>query len=204
MYKTNNVQEFTDEFIKSSEFLKTYEWRRVRKYILTKFDGKCMCCGKSASDDIILNVDHIKPRKTHPELALDKDNLQILCNECNHGKGNWNTTDWRDSASFLVTDKWIDDFKTSAGGMTRAQVKALTGKVKPKAGWKKALIGTRITQQQRRAYEEGRNKHSEKTLANKEQSRVDKEKNSLKKEIELLTLKLQVKKLSEELNKTSV
>ena len=42
-----------------------------------------------------MNVDHIKPRKKYPELALDKSNLQVLCEECNHGKGNWDETDWR-------------------------------------------------------------------------------------------------------------
>lgn len=203
MYKNNSIQEFTDEFVKSSEFLKTYEWRRVRKYVLTKYEGRCMCCGRTASDDIVLNVDHIKPRKTHPELALEASNLQILCNECNHGKGNWNTADWRDSASFIVTDRWLESFKTAAGGMTRAQVKALTGKSAPKAGWKKALIGTRITQQQRRDYEQGKDKHTEKTIALKERSRLDKEKSKLKKELEMLELKLQVKQLTEKLNKTS-
>lgn len=42
-----------------------------------------------------MNVDHIKPRKLFPELALDPDNLQVLCHECNHGKGNWDMTDFR-------------------------------------------------------------------------------------------------------------
>jgi 5-methylcytosine-specific restriction endonuclease McrA len=41
------------------------------------------------------HVDHIKPRKTHPHLALDFDNLQILCEDDNHGKANWDSTDWR-------------------------------------------------------------------------------------------------------------
>jgi 5-methylcytosine-specific restriction endonuclease McrA len=42
-----------------------------------------------------MNVDHIKPRKQFPWLALDIDNCQILCQACNHGKGNWSQTDWR-------------------------------------------------------------------------------------------------------------
>jgi 5-methylcytosine-specific restriction endonuclease McrA len=62
---------------------------------LKKNNGFCVCCGRGVSDGIKLNVDHIKPRKRHPELALDINNLQVLCNECNHGKGNWDETDWR-------------------------------------------------------------------------------------------------------------
>jgi 5-methylcytosine-specific restriction endonuclease McrA len=37
----------------------------------------------------------IKPRKTHPHLALSVSNCQILCSDCNKGKGNWDDTDWR-------------------------------------------------------------------------------------------------------------
>ena len=42
-----------------------------------------------------MNVDHIKPRRLYPGLALEKSNLQVLCADCNHGKGNWDQTDWR-------------------------------------------------------------------------------------------------------------
>ena len=35
-------------------------------------------------------------KKTHVATdALEITNLQILCHECNHGKGNWDQTDWR-------------------------------------------------------------------------------------------------------------
>lgn len=76
-------------------FLSTYEWRRFRMVALKKYGSRCQCCGATPSDGAVMNVDHIKPRKTHPELALDVGNLQILCNQCNHGKGNWDATDWR-------------------------------------------------------------------------------------------------------------
>jgi hypothetical protein len=44
----------------------------------------------------VINVDHIEPRKKRPDLALVLENLQVLCHECNHGKSNWDTTDWRE------------------------------------------------------------------------------------------------------------
>ena len=76
-------------------FLESYAWRKVRMEALLKYGPKCMCCGATPKTGAVMNVDHIKPRKTHLELALEIDNLQILCGECNHGKGNWDTTDWR-------------------------------------------------------------------------------------------------------------
>lgn len=79
----------------SDAFLTTYEWRRVRMVALKKYGARCQCCGASPAEGAVMNVDHIKPRKLFPQLALDVDNLQILCHDCNHGKGNWDMTDWR-------------------------------------------------------------------------------------------------------------
>jgi uncharacterized protein (TIGR02646 family) len=79
----------------SPEFLRTYEWRRLRYQALKKYGGRCMACGRTAKHGAVIHVDHIKPRKTHPHLALNFDNLQILCEDDNHGKGNWDSTDWR-------------------------------------------------------------------------------------------------------------
>lgn len=85
----------TTDFLSSREFLETYEWRKLRMQTLLRYGPRCMCCGATPQTGAVMNVDHIKPRLTHPELALDPENLQILCNACNHGKGNWDTTDWR-------------------------------------------------------------------------------------------------------------
>lgn len=80
----------------SDDFLQSYEWRRLRIEVIKEQGARCQCCGATpATDGIVIHVDHIKPRKTHPHLALVKSNLQVLCNVCNHGKGNWDTTDWR-------------------------------------------------------------------------------------------------------------
>jgi len=81
--------------VASNAFLETYEWRRVRMMALKKHGPVCMCCGASPATGAVMNVDHIKPRKLFPQLALDVNNLQVLCHECNHGKGNWDMTDWR-------------------------------------------------------------------------------------------------------------
>ena len=56
---------------------------------------RCQACGASPSDGAVLNVDHIQPRLLFPELALHLENLQVLCGDCNEGKGNWDMTDAR-------------------------------------------------------------------------------------------------------------
>lgn len=82
--------------VSSPDFLQTYEWRRARMEALRKYGPVCQCCGATPATGAVMNVDHIKPRKLFPQLALDLSNLQILCHECNHGKGNWDMTDWRE------------------------------------------------------------------------------------------------------------
>jgi 5-methylcytosine-specific restriction endonuclease McrA len=81
--------------VESDLFLESYDWRQLRYKVLTHYGSKCMCCGRTPKDGSVMNVDHIKPRKLFPQLALDFNNLQILCHDCNHGKGNWDQTDHR-------------------------------------------------------------------------------------------------------------
>lgn len=77
-------------------FHKSVAWRQLRYLALVNCGGRCQCCGASASDGIVLHVDHIKPLAQHPALALTLENLQVLCDDCNIGKGSWDSTDWRD------------------------------------------------------------------------------------------------------------
>lgn len=85
-------------------FLLSYQWRRLRMEALRHYGPRCMCCGATPENGATMNVDHIKPRKTHPHLAMDFENLQILCHDCNHGKGNWDTTDWRPATDGVSTE----------------------------------------------------------------------------------------------------
>lgn len=77
----------------------------MRYKVIKKSNGKCCACGKSAKDGAVLHVDHIKPKSHYPELALDISNLQVLCSECNLGKGNRDSTDWRGEASMAKPAK---------------------------------------------------------------------------------------------------
>ena len=79
----------------SGDFYRTREWVELRYRVLKAANGKCECCGASASNGVSLHVDHIKPRSLYPELALEFSNMQVLCEPCNMGKSNKDETDWR-------------------------------------------------------------------------------------------------------------
>jgi len=82
--------------IKTANFYRTPEWRKVRYEALLRCGRACMCCGAKPSDGIILHVDHVKPRSKYPQFELDINNLQILCEDCNLGKSNIYEDDFRD------------------------------------------------------------------------------------------------------------
>tara|TARA_R110001606_G_scaffold262210_1_gene410877 strand:+ start:60 stop:668 length:609 start_codon:yes stop_codon:yes gene_type:complete len=80
----------------AKDFYKSREWRHLRAKVLERYTCKCMMCGHSPKEHgIVIHVDHIKPRSTHPHLQLREDNLQLLCEDCNLGKSNHYFTDWR-------------------------------------------------------------------------------------------------------------
>jgi len=77
-----------------SDFYTSTAWRQLRYLVLKNTEGRCCCCGASAKDGVQLHVDHIKPRSRYPELELSLDNMQVLCEDCNMGKGAWDNTSW--------------------------------------------------------------------------------------------------------------
>lgn len=71
-------------------------WRTLRYEALKIHGAACQCCGGTAkSTGRPMHVDHIKPRSKFPELELTLSNLQVLCEDCNMGKGGHDQTDWR-------------------------------------------------------------------------------------------------------------
>lgn len=80
-----------------SDFYNSREWREVRFDVLKEMRSKhskvfCQLC---FAENTQVHVDHIKPRSKHPDLELEKTNLQILCASCNYGKSNRDDTDFR-------------------------------------------------------------------------------------------------------------
>lgn len=79
---------------KFQEFYKSWDWKRLRYDFLIDKERTCQCCGASAAHGVKINVDHIRPLRKYWELRLSKTNLQILCEDCNMGKGSRDETDW--------------------------------------------------------------------------------------------------------------
>ena len=77
-----------DPEIADREFYSSPAWLKLRYKTLIRYDSTCMACKRPKSQTGSLHVDHIKPRSKYPHLALDPENLQILCMECNIGKSN--------------------------------------------------------------------------------------------------------------------
>jgi len=70
-------------------------WPKLRMATLKRYGARCQCCGATAKDVRTIHVDHILPRKTHPHLALEPANLQVLCEPCNLSKSFIYQDDWR-------------------------------------------------------------------------------------------------------------
>lgn len=85
-------------------FYRSWEWRTLRMDVLKAFGRTCQCCGATPKDKtpaggrVRIVVDHIRPVSKFWHLRMDKSNLQVLCDECNQGKGNWDQTDYRTQA----------------------------------------------------------------------------------------------------------
>lgn len=65
----------------------------IRWQVFQRDNWKCVACGRSSQDEIILQVDHILPRSRGGKDTLD--NFQTLCNMCNLGKSNRDATNLR-------------------------------------------------------------------------------------------------------------
>lgn len=93
-FTPNPIRDYDREKKDRVAFYKTEAWRRLRFRALELYGCKCGACGRKPPE-VVLHVDHIKPRSKYPKLELDITNLQILCEDCNVGKSNLSETDFR-------------------------------------------------------------------------------------------------------------
>lgn len=90
--------------IASKSFLQSAEWKELRRFVVAFYGRQCMKCKTTPRKQTQTHVDHIKPRRFHPELALEFSNLQVLCSRCNKAKGN-RTADYRTLAE-PMEERW--------------------------------------------------------------------------------------------------
>lgn len=76
------------QLAEAAQFYMTPEWRSIRQQVIREDEHVCKRCGRKVAPGGALAVDHIKPRSKYPDLALVRENLQILCKRCNSSKGN--------------------------------------------------------------------------------------------------------------------
>ncbi|MCL2773745.1 MAG: HNH endonuclease [Oscillospiraceae bacterium] len=94
-YQNINLQKYEEnnniENVKLSDKISKQKKSRniplsLRYQVLKRDNSKCVVCGRSVKDGVILHVDHIIPFSLGGLTTLD--NLQTLCAECNIGKSN--------------------------------------------------------------------------------------------------------------------
>lgn len=88
--KGKNSNLYIDGSSKDRSFRqKVWDWQnKYKNYILKRDGGKCNECGSTEN----LEIDHKKPVSQFPELAMDLENLQILCKTCHQEKTNNEST----------------------------------------------------------------------------------------------------------------
>lgn len=91
--KPQPIGEPHPDYKKDEGFYKSRAWRELRLLALSNC-RVCQACG-ARPPDVVLHVDHVQPRYKAPHLALSLENLQVLCEDCNIGKGAWSMADFR-------------------------------------------------------------------------------------------------------------
>ena len=69
------------------QFYSSPEWNQIRKEIIKEHGRVCTECNIYIRSNKDVTVDHIRPRSKYPHLALEKQNLRVLCKKCNSSKG---------------------------------------------------------------------------------------------------------------------
>lgn len=69
-----------------NRFYASAAWRKLRAAFLAEHP-LCADCERRGRTTAAAHVHHVKPRKERPDLALDSDNLESLCQPCHNAKG---------------------------------------------------------------------------------------------------------------------
>jgi 5-methylcytosine-specific restriction endonuclease McrA len=138
-------------------FYQSWEWKRLRYDFIKDRERRCQCCNASAADGVKIVVDHRWPVRRYWDLRLDRSNLQLLCDDCNMGKGSRDTTDWRNGDARVyplkalgpnhlwwpkvsVSAEEVERMKSWKHGWSREQLAIWGVPWPPPKGWKERLL----------------------------------------------------------------
>jgi 5-methylcytosine-specific restriction endonuclease McrA len=74
---------------KQTKFYNSKEWRKVRNVMISKSHGICSRCGKpfNSRDLIVHHIHHLDETNiNNPEVALNLNNLEVLCWQCHNSQ----------------------------------------------------------------------------------------------------------------------
>lgn len=81
------TQEWIEQLIEKNELHKFYiwgVWKKTSKHVLKENHYECQRCKAKGIIRQATVVHHKKYLREYPELALDYDNLEALCEECHY------------------------------------------------------------------------------------------------------------------------
>lgn len=81
------ARERRDRTMERDRFYSSSEWLALRAQVISENGAVCSLCRRSITPGEDLTVDHIRPRSRFPDLALSRENMQVLCRSCNSSKG---------------------------------------------------------------------------------------------------------------------
>src|SRR5262245_27419217 len=76
-----------EAWVRSDLFLHSNAWKIERLRAIERADYRCETPGCKVRHG--LHAHHVLPRHSHPHLALDQLNLEVLCPECHARRHGW-------------------------------------------------------------------------------------------------------------------
>ena len=94
-------------------FYHSQAWRRLSERILIRDHYECQECRKKMRSGVrtkikrATQVHHIVPYETRPDLGLDEDNLEAICDGChNEAHGRTWTQNQRPRKKYATEERW--------------------------------------------------------------------------------------------------
>lgn len=106
---TMNEQFDTETQAKRKKFYNSAAWSKIRQQVLERDNYECQMCkaeGRVTTQaNARLDVDHIEELEQRPDLALELDNLRVLCAACHDKRHNR----FQRRGSYKPNSKWQDE-----------------------------------------------------------------------------------------------